>query len=653
MSIKRAFALLALVCAFAPCALPAQTAKASTAGNASVTLSWSPVEGVGGYTLELSTLSGALVSSTTVEGTQATISAPPGDYLIRIVSLNHFMRPESASPWKKISIVRKGKPKFESLAPAFVEPGKKAIIVLKGKNVDASTVATLRKTGSKTAIKAVTVRVIDSSILELSFPPIKEVGLYSLELLNKPDYSLVIPEAFAIKHREAVVDNVVPAELNILEPNPRFSISGKDIEADASLRLERDGKIIKLSPVARSAVGLEVQLPQGIEEGSYDLVIENDALSITRTPSAIRLISPIALSVAVAPSIAAEPATASTTEPAATVPTNAPTVTVPTNVPAAAPAIAPAVLPEAIPSAIEPAAPSAQTAQAPSEPSAVSSARPAASQASAEVPTTQNRVGGSVPPETVAAPAAVTSPVAAEAPAIADAAAQAAPTPEAPAMAAPTSAGEPATTEAVPTNASEPAPAPASAEEPILLPSPGKTPLDLSDSFSLSAGWNTAFALGEWASILAPSFLNADISLRFGMPDWKILPSLRFGAELRAEASFFGTISGDATYVSSSFTNYNLALGPWLVYSWPRFDVGLRLGGGIAYSSIEVSGSNLDASAVISGYSVDPSVCGGLEFDWKPTAKLAVGLQGGLRLVFFTDRNLITIPAGVFIRYEL
>ena len=125
MSIKRGLALLALLCALAPCALLAQATKAASAGDASVTLSWSPEEGAGGYTLELTTLSGTPVSSTTVEGTQATISAPPGDYLIRIVSLNHFMRPESASPWKKISIVRKGKPKFESLAPSFVEPGKR------------------------------------------------------------------------------------------------------------------------------------------------------------------------------------------------------------------------------------------------------------------------------------------------------------------------------------------------------------------------------------------------------------------------------------------------------------------------------------------------------------------------------------------------
>jgi hypothetical protein len=688
MSIKRALALLALLSALMPCALSAQAAPPA-AGEASVTLSWSPVEGAGGYTLELSTLSGAAVSSTTVEGTKATISAPPGDYLIRIVSLNHFMRPESASPWKKISIVRKGKPKFESLSPDFVEPGKKAVIALRGKNVDASTVATLRKAGGKTAIKASSVRVIDSSTIELSFPPIKEVGSYSLELLNKPDYSLLIPEALRVKHRDAIVDKVEPAELDILDPSQRISIRGRDIQPDATISLEGKGKRIALSSLSRSAAGIEAQLPRGIEEGSYDLIIENDALSVTRTPSAIRLSSSVEPSAAVAPAIASvsEPAasvpanvsnSAPVAEPVAAVPAAA-TVAVPVSVPAAEPitsepaATAPVAVPAASPVATPAPEPAAAHAAAPivkpaaepiaAAPVATSVATPAAEPVAEPVaaPAAQP---APAPSEPSVASAAAAEPVITETPAIADTAPQVTPQATAPALAsavqeaAPTpaaqetaqAAAEPKApaAESGPATAAE---APSPAQEPILLPSPEKPSLDLSDAFSLSAGWSAAFALGEWASILSPSFLNFDIAARFSLPDWRFLPQLSYGAELRAEASFFGTIAGEATYVSSSFSNYDLELGPWLAYSWPLFDLGLSLGGGLSYSAIEVSGSNLDASAVTSGYSVDPMAWGGLEFDWKPIDKLSIGIRCALRCVFFTDRSLFAIPAGICLRY--
>jgi len=556
-----AMAVMAIFCALAPAALPAEGpakygSKGGAGGDASVTFSWSPVEGAGGYTVELTTPAGEQVASLNVAGTTATISAPPGDYLIRVVSLNHFMRPESASPWKKISIVRKGKPQVEMLDPISVEPGAKARVVLKGKNLDASTAVSLRRAGDKAAIIPLSVRTLDANRIELLLPPI-EVGLYSLELRNKPDYSVVLPDALAVKHRPPVIASVEPASLDLLAPPLRFKILGSDIAPGASISLEIDGRRVDISSAERSEGELRVELASAPEAGSYDLVIENDPLSFTRAASALRFFSsasPVTAPPAEKPSVAAAAAAPTATESAA--PADSATKGGPSK---------PVVSPEA-------------TAQA------------SAPQASA-------------PPQTQAA-----------APSIA-----AIPEPIAPANPAAPKAGFP------------------------LPPQP----------WSLGAGWAGAFALGDWAQRFSPSLVNADLSARLCLMASRAearSSSLRLGTELRAEASFFSSKAGDATYVGSSFSSFGLQAGAWAALAWPRIETTLGASAGIAYSRIKVSNSNLDPNAVTSGHSVDPAASASLELAWKPAKRLAVGLRIEGGFIFFSDRTLIAVSPGSFAR---
>jgi hypothetical protein len=353
MSIRRG--LVALLLALAGAFLAAQ---GKGAGDASVTFSWRAVEGAGGYTVELASLSGESVASVTVEGTTATISAPPGDYNIRIVSLNHFMRPESASPWKRISIVRKGKPQAESLDPQFIEPGLKSELVIKGKNLDASTSVALRRAG-EAAIHPLSVRALDASRLEIILPPI-EVGIYSIELLNKPDYSLVLPLTLTVRHKPAVIASVEPSSLDLTTTPLRFTVVGSGIAPGASVRLEIGGKRVDLSSITRTDSGLSAELSGEPEEGTYDLVIENDALSITRASSALHLFRP-------APQ-AAQAVVAPTPEPASEPVPEPPLPPEPAPVPAPQAETAPAPPPNVSPATTAPTSPAKVAFSLPPEP---------------------------------------------------------------------------------------------------------------------------------------------------------------------------------------------------------------------------------------------------------------------------------------------
>ena len=638
-----AMAVMAIFCALAPAALPAEGpakygSKGGAGGDASVTFSWSPVEGAGGYTVELTTPAGEQVASLNVAGTTATISAPPGDYLIRVVSLNHFMRPESASPWKKISIVRKGKPQVEMLDPISVEPGAKARVVLKGKNLDASTAVSLRRAGDKAAIIPLSVRTLDANRIELLLPPI-EVGLYSLELRNKPDYSVVLPDALAVKHRPPVIASVEPASLDLLAPPLRFKILGSDIAPGASISLEIDGRRVDISSAERSEGELRVELASAPEAGSYDLVIENDPLSFTRAASALRFFSSASPATAAtaaqdapAASIAATPAAAGAASAAAQAP--APAVAIAQAAPNATPPStgAAAIRPAAAPTAISPATPAASSpaaaagAQASAAPTATASAAPADS---------ATKGGPSKP---------LVSP-------------EAAPQASAPQASAPpqTQAAAPSIA-AIPDSTAAPQTAELQPPEPIAPANPAAPKAGFSlppEPWSFGAGWAGAFALGDWAQRFSPSLVNADLSARLCLMASRAearSSSLRLGTELRAEASFFSSKAGDATYVGSSFSSFGLQAGAWAALAWPRIETTLGASAGIAYSRIKVSNSNLDPNAVTSGHSVDPAASASLELAWKPAKRLAVGLRIEGGFIFFSDRTLIAVSPGSFAR---
>jgi hypothetical protein len=642
-------AAFAILCALSPAALAAEDAakdeRGAAAALASVTISWGAAKGAGGYTVELATLDGEAVTSVTVEAATATLSAPPGDYLLRVVSLNNFMRPESASPWRKISIVRKGKPRVDLIEPAFVEPGVRSRVVLSGKNLDASTAVTIRRAAGGAAIKPLSVRALGSGRIELTLPPMKEIGSYSLQLLNKPDYSLKLPDALVVRHRSAVVASVEPSSLELGEKRPLFAIAGADFAPGAKLRLEGPQGGAALSIVSRSETGLVVEVDgeaaRTLNDGSYDLVIENDALSVSRAEAALRLYRTAPPAVAASPAAAAAAAEGAT---AAAAPTAAAAAPAPTPAPIAAVAppsaavvapTAPAAVTTAPIAATTPSPVASQEAAAPaSAPAAVTTA-PIAATTPSPVASQEAAAPASAPaaaPTAASAPeAAVIAPPASEAPA-----AEAAPAPDTTAVAPPAAAAAADETAAVDIKLESASPRGGLPENP----------------WSAAAGWSTAFALGDWADILAPSLKSANLEARLCLAERKGRSDavLRTGAALGLDASFLATKPDESTYVDSSLAILGLEAGAWAAMAWPKWEASLRAGAGAAYSSLRVSDSNAAEDATKAVSALDFAASASLELAWKPSDRLAIGLRARGSLVLYTDRPLAALSPGFFAR---
>ena len=132
---RRTLLRLALATAFGATALSAaaQTLAAQSADSGSalpaldapapVVFAWKSVPGAGAYLVDVKDESGRSLPSGRTRETTITLSLPPGSYSIRIVSLDNFLRPEGASAWKKVRVVRKGQPEVDSLSPERADPG--------------------------------------------------------------------------------------------------------------------------------------------------------------------------------------------------------------------------------------------------------------------------------------------------------------------------------------------------------------------------------------------------------------------------------------------------------------------------------------------------------------------------------------------------
>ena len=220
------------------------------------------------YVVELKDSAGRSLPNARAEGTSITITVPPGVYLVRVLSLDAFRRPAGASPWKKVRIVRKGQPEVDALDPGHVVPGSALPLVVTGHNIDDETAAILRKSAGGPPILPVSVRELGPGKVEFDFPRLSDVGLYGLELDNKPDYSLVLPDCIAVRHDPAVVLSIEPRILDLLSSAPLvFSLRADKIERGATVELEREGESRSLTPSRLEDGSLSFELPARTERG--------------------------------------------------------------------------------------------------------------------------------------------------------------------------------------------------------------------------------------------------------------------------------------------------------------------------------------------------------------------------------------------------
>jgi hypothetical protein len=620
---------------------------------ASIVFSWKSVPGASFYLVELKDSAERSLPSVQAKGTTVSISVPPGDYLIRVVCLDGFRRPEGASPWKKVIVVRKGQPAVDSLAPGRVEPGSALPLVVTGRNIDAETAATLRKGGVGAPILPLSVRELGAGRVEFDFPRLSEIARYSLELDNKPDYSLVLPDCVAVSHDPARVLAIEPRILDLLTAGPlKFSLRADKVVQGASIELVRGGESYAPTLSSRDEGSLALELPPGLPEGDYDLVIENDALSIATTPSALRLVLPPPAADSVTPaSIEASSAetgaengqievrgkdfapelkaslanggTETELEVTQVEPGRA-VVSLPPDLAAGSydlrlsNAASPAADPEAPAGSKDALLASALEITAPPPPVVEQAPQAEEAQAVAAEPTEE---AGAAPAEAAAPPE------------------QASPEP-APAEAA---ALPPAATEGAPPPAPEPAPA-------STAPATAKSATRIVLPLDLEVAWEYGFVLGnDWQPIYSSTPAVAELLARLCLWNLRVSgwsKSWELGAELGARASNFAFSGDSGTYVDSSLAAYGLELGPCLTL--PLFSARMSLGidGGMAYSRASESGSAASLD------SFDPMLACRLELGYLPSPRLSLGVSASFRYVFYLDAGMPEVSVGAAAGYR-
>lgn len=585
-------------------------------------LKWESVEGAGGYKVEIATLDEAVIASTTVERAEATIEVPPGTYLVRITTLNRFMRPEASTPWKKVTLVRKKNPVATKVEPSAVEPGAQARMIVTGRYLDADTkVSVSPKAGGK-AVQALSTRALTQGRLEIVLPPLFQIGVYSLELVNPPDHSLVLPGAFTVKHKDPVIASVTPPSVSVLETGARITISGSEFAPGAAIRLEGEGRSIAIEPESSSGTSIEAALPPAATEGGYDLVIENDALATARAKAALRVFMPSPHIISVEP---AEMRTDSGSR----------------RVSVAAAELGPALsasltlgdtriglklldLTEGgfsfeLPEGLAAGGYGLELSNAPKARSLMARALTLTEPPPPEIASTP-------PPE----PPREAEPVA--------------PAPEAAASPEPEKT-EPEAREARSPQA-ETTPSVKPRKEELVIP-----------AMELSAGWAYRFTFGQWADMYPSSLLDGEIRLRSPIADLGFgkLPGkpLSLGVQLEADFARYATTADQATYAASTMYCGGLSLGPFASLALPPFRIGLSGEAGLVLSSVEVSDATLGSDAIRRAYSIDASASGKLEAHYSFNSRLSLGLSAEYKAILYKEATMHTIAAGVLVAFEL
>jgi|GEM_PF-6028341 hypothetical protein len=631
-------ALFAAALSAAPPSLAAQGAEAGSDTGAAlpamdapatVAFAWKSVPGAGAYLVDVKDASGKSLPTSRTNETKITLSLPPGIYSIRVVSLDNFLRPEGASAWKQVRVVRKGQPAVDSLSPARTDPGSPLSLLVSGENIDEETAASLRKSPDGEPILPLAARELGPGCVQYDFPPLPEIARYSLELDNKPDYRLVLPDCVASTHEKPILLFVEPSALDLLSaPTLRFSIRADKTIDEARIELERNGQACALPIVSRNGESITFDLPPRLGEGDYDLVIENDPLSISRNAAALRLVLPPPEVASVQPEsigVDAEERTIEvqggdfSPELKATLRSGETEIEAPViereegrlvlSLPAELAAGSyDLLLSNAASPAADPAAPEgAKDLLLPSALSLIALPEAAADQA--------------------------TEPVVEQAPAPA--------APEPVAHAVPPGVAE----SQLPTNGEEPSMAPAT---PTTIVRTSKRP---GMPFDIGLAWEYCLVLGNGWSVLYPSTAEvASLRARLGLAGFRSPiggEPWELGMELRVRSSTYPFGGDPTTFVESLLAANSLELGASLSLPVAAARLVIDIDGGMAYSLASLQGG--DSSELSS---LDPLVAGGLELSFSPLAHLSFGADASFRYVFYLGAGMPSCSFGALADYR-
>ena len=257
-----------------------------------VVISWNAVAGAGGYLIEAANAAGEVVLAERApsDAIEKTLSLPPGSYNLRMTTLNRFLLPEESTAWMPVHVQSLQPPVFISLAPRVMATGRPQPLKLTADGM-APDAAVAVIAPSSQDLHAPTKRVSQSDFV-ISLPPLKERGDYTIVLTNPPDLTTTVPGAFSAAPPVAVVDKVAPDRVQTSRTPTVIEIRGHEFSPLAQVSMVGSEKrsvaiLLKITEIHPDSITLE--LPEGLEPGTYELDLTNEPGESPVTVSAPRI----------------------------------------------------------------------------------------------------------------------------------------------------------------------------------------------------------------------------------------------------------------------------------------------------------------------------------------------------------------------------
>lgn len=176
-------------------------------------IEWEPVEGAGGYDIEVTTASGepTLVKRFGAKETSIELNIPAGKYRFRISTLNKFLHADSTSDWVAFTVLSYGAPTISKISPTALAPGKPLALTIQADMLSAKATAFLVSPSGKRI--PLSISKAKPRTFLLSGETLTERGEYALTMTNPPDYSTVKKAALTVAYPEATALSSTPERI--------------------------------------------------------------------------------------------------------------------------------------------------------------------------------------------------------------------------------------------------------------------------------------------------------------------------------------------------------------------------------------------------------------------------------------------------------
>ena len=265
---------------------PATAAFAQTHESLPYYIEWEPVEGAGGYDIEVTTASGepTLVKRFGAKETSIELNIPAGKYRFRISTLNKFLHADSTSDWVAFTVLSYGAPTISKISPTALAPGKPLALTIQADMLSAKATAFLVSPSGKRI--PLSISKAKPRTFLLSGETLTERGEYALTMTNPPDYSTVKKAALTVAYPEATALSSTPERIarealsasgEQGSPPAILTVRGKNLSPESTAWLKAPGtdNAISLPTLARSPAELTLELPPELDEGTYAIAFRN------------------------------------------------------------------------------------------------------------------------------------------------------------------------------------------------------------------------------------------------------------------------------------------------------------------------------------------------------------------------------------------